>query len=230
MQHGIYMGNNDAKRSGSSSEFYKNVLIENNSSGTGHMLGLAVGETSGLTIRDNQVLQHEDVNSSKTVNKPVILVAEKSSNVSITNNTVLDTPSAANVNWQDTSPKGSNWTISGNKVVGLNTTVSASEASASAVSTSEAPVAGEGGNGDADTFRFEGTDVMGSTTDKISDLDFSEGDLLELINYQNGTFEDVAGGNRVWHSDDGNLCEDQLGDRPAGTGLEFERDLLQGIR
>ena len=51
---------------------------------------------------------------------------------------------------------------------------------------------------------------MGSTTDKISDLDFSEGDLLELINYQNGTFEDVAGGNRVWNSDDGSYVKIDL--------------------
>lgn len=47
--HGIYMGNNDGKY-GNTNEFYKNVVIENNTIKTGQLLGLAVGGTQGLSI------------------------------------------------------------------------------------------------------------------------------------------------------------------------------------
>ena len=42
---------------------------------TGHLLGLAVGEADGVIIRNNVVLQHSDMHSSKGVNIPVIRVA-----------------------------------------------------------------------------------------------------------------------------------------------------------
>ena len=51
------------------------------------------------------------------------------------------------------------------------------------------------GGGGADQFRFHGRDVVGSTTDTITDLKFEEGDLLALANYPAGFFqgEDIPG-------------------------------------
>ena len=122
MTHGIYMGNADAKASGNkSSEYYQNVLIENSSGATGQKLGIAVGQTDGLTIRGNHVLQNEKMQSSKSINTPVILVQENSHDVVISGNVVLDAPSAANDGWVDTSIKGKDWSISNNKVVSLDT-------------------------------------------------------------------------------------------------------------
>ena len=46
------MGNNDAG-GGNRSEFYRDVLIENNTVRTGQVLGLAVGQTDGVVIRNN---------------------------------------------------------------------------------------------------------------------------------------------------------------------------------
>lgn len=69
--------------------YYKNVTIENNVIVNGHLHGITVGETAGLTIANNSVL-HSDGNAPDGPDSPVeiprINVSANSTNVSITNN------------------------------------------------------------------------------------------------------------------------------------------------
>ena len=51
MSHGIYGGN------GSNSSFYNNITIDHNTVVSGQVSGIAVGETNGLKITNNIVLQ-----------------------------------------------------------------------------------------------------------------------------------------------------------------------------
>lgn len=121
--HGIYMGNYDAAATGSAGEFYSNVTITGNVIDSQHKLGIAVDRTDGLTITDNVVLQNDRISSSRTINKPVILVNQNSDDVRVSGNVVLDTPSASGANWQKASTSGGNWSISGNDVVSTSTRI-----------------------------------------------------------------------------------------------------------
>lgn len=207
MTHGIYMGNHDAKATGSTAEFYKNVLIENNTITTGQKLGIAVGETVGLVIRNNTVLQHEDMNSNKVINTPMILVAEAASKVTITGNTGHANVGSGDDNWQSTGAPKAAWTIANNKIVKLGTSADdlmpvapapvKDAVPAPIKDTAPEPVtpAPNSGDGDADVFRFLGDKMRGHTYETVKALDFSDGDIITLGKYQRGTFEDVGGGN-----------------------------------
>lgn len=193
--HGIYMGNADAKSSGRSSEFYSNITVENNTIKTGHILGLAVGETNGAVIRNNVVVQSDDFSSKKTVNMPMILIDSDSKSVSISGNTVLKAPAIANDNWTILGTLSNN----GGKIVGLGASVS----NAAAASTSEASTLSASAKmsaaalttaADADQFTFLGTSVDKDKTSAAT-VDFSGGDTIVFNKYDGGTFDNVAGGN-----------------------------------
>jgi parallel beta-helix repeat protein len=193
--HGIFMGNADARSGDKLSEYYENVLIENNSVATGHRLGISVGQADGVTIRGNRVLQHEDMNSSKTINKPVILVHEDSRDVVITGNVVLDAPSAASGAWGDES-SGSGWSISSNKLVSLGTTSGSSSSAPPPEPAS--PDSDTPGSGTANDFRFNnGDEISGKQRTVFNDVSFDEGDRIILNKFDAGTFNDVGGGNIV---------------------------------
>jgi len=201
MTHGIYMGNADAKATGRSSEFYQDVLIENNWSATGQRLGITVGQTDGLTIRGNEVLQHERMQSSREINKPMILVQEDSRGVKVSGNVVLDSPTAANDGWWSTKAQSNGWSISNNKVVSLDTKVSAPSFKASSSKAPAAEAASPSstpGSGDADDFRFNSGDkISGKQRTVFNDVDFDEGDRIILNKFEAGTFLDHGGGNIV---------------------------------
>ncbi|MGY9046355.1 MAG: right-handed parallel beta-helix repeat-containing protein [Rhodobacterales bacterium] len=73
--------------------YYQNVLIEDNVIVNGHAHGITVGETDGLTIRNNSVL-HSDGGDpdglDSVVEIPRISVAGSSQNVTIANNATSD--------------------------------------------------------------------------------------------------------------------------------------------
>lgn len=72
--------------------FYKNILIENNTIYNGHLHGITVGETNGLVIRNNSVLESKDANnpadSTSPLWTPTIRVSASSTAVSISDNAV----------------------------------------------------------------------------------------------------------------------------------------------
>ena len=68
------MSNDVARQGGGLNSFYRNIVIENNTIKSGHILGVLVGETVGVTIRGNTVLQHGAVDSTRPVDIPVIRV------------------------------------------------------------------------------------------------------------------------------------------------------------
>ena len=197
--HGIYMGNADARNTGSLSEFYSNVTISNNTILTGQKLGIAVGETRGLTVTGNTMIQHDALNNNtKQITIPIIHVAEDARTVSITNNVVNGAPIAADSNWQKVPGAGTAWTISGNTVVGLRWEMGSSSATATTSTTSSsaaeldfAPV------GQADEFRFKGSSVLDDRTDLIGDLSFDEHDTIVLVSYEADTFKGVFKGNAL---------------------------------
>ncbi|MDO9640870.1 MAG: PKD domain-containing protein [Pseudotabrizicola sp.] len=69
--------------------FYRNVTIEGNIIVNGHLHGITVGETAGLTITNNTVLHDDGANPDgpdSSVEIPRISVAVTSTNVTITHN------------------------------------------------------------------------------------------------------------------------------------------------
>jgi Right handed beta helix region len=196
--HGIYFDNRDYENSGNRSEFYQDVLIENNTLRTSQVLGIAAGETDGLTIRNNVVLENADTNSRPV---PVIRVKPGAVDVTITGNTTHEQPVAAAGNWQPTNTPGS-WNISNNNIVPIGSGGSAPPASGGSGGGSTGggstggggsapPPADDLGNGRADTFRFD-LDRRQTVT---RDVDFLEGDRVVLFDADRGTFQHRAGGN-----------------------------------
>mgnify|MGYP000663394828 CR=1 FL=1 len=86
----IFMRNGVVDQGAAGSEmFYQNVLIEENVILNGHLHGITVGETDGLTIRNNTVLSI-DASDERLYVAPTILVADASKAVTIENNAVAE--------------------------------------------------------------------------------------------------------------------------------------------
>ena len=204
------------------------------------MSGIAIGETIGLTIEGNTVLQDTDFQSSREIRTPVIHVMGNSRDVSITGNVTHKTPAATGANWQElNSGNPRTWEVADNKIVKIGTTVrsatttaSANDDSRSAAPAVEPAFAGEG-DGDAQTFRFDG-DQPGRTPDTISGFDFGEGDKIVLIDYAARTFAGKGGGNKLDVSLDGTYVKidsaadlQELATQSAAVGVfEGEDDTL----
>lgn len=90
--------------------YYKNILIENNTIYNGHTHGITVGETDGLIIRNNTVLQAEGgLNDlSGGVSVPKINLSSDSTSVVIAGNITSE------INGFDTQ---SDWIVSGNVII-----------------------------------------------------------------------------------------------------------------
>lgn len=88
--HSIFMRNDQVDRGLAGSEmFYRNVVIEENVITNGHLHGITVGETAGLTIRNNSVLHADGGNADgadASVEIPRINVATASTAVVVTSN------------------------------------------------------------------------------------------------------------------------------------------------
>ena len=106
----IFMRNEAVdSQNGGDAMFYRNVLIEQNVITNAHLHGISVGETHGLTIRDNTIIQSvgdTDFDKGDGVRIPRINVAKDSTGVVITDNISGGIPSAKD-----------GWTVSGNVVV-----------------------------------------------------------------------------------------------------------------
>ena len=86
----IFMGNEVVSQGLAGSDmFYRNVTIEDNVIVNGQLHGITLGETAGLTIRQNSVL-HTDGNTpdgtDSSVEIPAINIASTSTGVSVTGN------------------------------------------------------------------------------------------------------------------------------------------------
>ena len=115
----IFMRNEAVdSQNGGDAMFYRNVLIEQNVITNAHLHGISVGETHGLTIRDNTVLQRtgdREFDKGDGVRIPTINVAKDSTGVVITGNISGNSPTAqtgwvvsGNVQVQDNNPGKAN--------------------------------------------------------------------------------------------------------------------------
>lgn len=197
--HGIFMGNADASNSGRASEYYSDITITGNVIDVRHMLGVAVGPTDGVTITDNVVLRNGGADGAREISSPRILVDHDSEDVRVSGNTVLDTPSASGSNWQPDSASGNGWSISGNTVVSVATSIAGfSAGSGSGTDSGSGTTTGtttSAAAAVADEFRFTGDRIDGDVTARIEGADFGAGDILKLGRYDAGTFDDLRGGN-----------------------------------
>lgn len=104
----IFMPNVPVSKYGGGEEFYyKNIVIENNIIINDHVSGIRIGETDGLIITNNTVLQRQDANAldGKSSVPPRIQVDDASRDVTITDNV---TPHIAGYDGQ------ADWTVTGN--------------------------------------------------------------------------------------------------------------------
>jgi len=104
----IFMRNDQVDRGFAGEEmFYRNLLIEENVILNNHVHGIAVGETNGLVIRKNSVLDADAENTS-SVATPIIKVKPASMDVVITQN------ATAGISGQRGQP---DWTVSDNALI-----------------------------------------------------------------------------------------------------------------
>jgi hypothetical protein len=219
--HGIYAGNGNGN--GNTSTHFQDIEIRGNTIVSAQLSGIAVGETSGLDIVGNVVLQDTDFRSGSEIRTPVIRVAGESRDVTITGNTTHETPAASGDNWQELrSGIPGEWNVSNNRIVPIGTSAANAPRASGAPDDDDAPspspttptvpdddvadddVAGVGGgNGRAETFRFDGDKVRG--TDTVDGFDFGDNDTLVLIDYGRGTFAGQGGGNKLDVSSDGSF-------------------------
>jgi parallel beta-helix repeat protein len=68
--------------------FYQNILIEDNVIHNSHTHGITVGETAGLTVRNNTILHNRDSGDDGQVNVPTINLKDTSLDVLIAGNIV----------------------------------------------------------------------------------------------------------------------------------------------
>ena len=108
----IFMRNDLVDRGKAGREmFYRDVLIEGNVIVNGHLHGISVGETDGLTIRNNTVLRGERFAAAgdrrdRSVTIPQINVNEAATRVTVTGNLAGGLP-----------PGRPGWTVQGNMLV-----------------------------------------------------------------------------------------------------------------
>lgn len=117
--HGIYIENKKAKATLNKAHFYRNIVIENNDIYTSQALGIAIGNTLGVTVKGNELLQHPNGYSKSTVRIPVVRVGNTSETVNVTNNIVHLAPTAAqsNDNWvPSATPSGKGWVLTPNTI------------------------------------------------------------------------------------------------------------------
>lgn len=209
--HGIYLGNDAARKNGSTSNFYKDIKILDNVIYNGHQLGIALGETVGGVISGNTVLQHPSrKGSTKAIDIPVILIDESSRDIKVSGNVTHTAPQAADY-WTPSKPPSA-WSITANSIAKLGAKPEGAAKQLSQVTADpskpltvapEAPAAGSksAGTGGADSFRFDGNKLAGKATTALS-IDFAEDEIV-FIRYDAGTFRAVTGGNKLQNSADG---------------------------
>lgn len=108
----IFMRNEVVDRGDAGAEmFYRDVLIEENVVINAHLHGISIGETDGLTIRNNTVVRNvlsSGPDANPNLWTPQIRVAEASRNVQILRNAV------ARITGQQNQP---DWTVTDNLII-----------------------------------------------------------------------------------------------------------------
>ena len=225
MSHGIYAANGLADDRGSSSTFFRNVTVDHNTVISGQVSGIAMGQTSGLQVTNNIILQDTSHRSSREILTPVIRVEKDSTGVVIKGNVTHKLPEASGSNWQPTDKSEPGWTISGNKLVSVGTSLKTAEglapsagagstvkaAGAAAAATTveaakevaSAKQAAPTADGHADTFRF---DAKGAT-DVVRNFAFGDHDQIVLHDYAKGTFHGQSGGNPLVITENGSMVK-----------------------
>jgi len=119
--HGIFINNVRAKASGRTSDFYQNIVIENNEIFTIHTLALAAADINGLTIRGNVLRQNPKATSTHPVAIPAVRIGHRCTNVQATGNTLHLAVAAADSekSWALLPTAPSAWRISPNTIVPL---------------------------------------------------------------------------------------------------------------
>jgi hypothetical protein len=85
----IFMRNEEVdKNNGGSGMFYQNILIEGNLIRNAHTNAIAIGESNGLTIVRNTLLQAVSAQKGGKVSVPTLSVAESSTGVTVAGNLV----------------------------------------------------------------------------------------------------------------------------------------------
>ena len=116
--HSIFMRNEMVDTFGAGLEmYYQNITIEDNVIYNAHTHGINVGETIGLTIQGNTILQNPDTGSDGLVNVPTISLSDASQDVVVANNILprLSLTSSSeftvenNLVVQGTNPEGANY-------------------------------------------------------------------------------------------------------------------------
>ncbi len=104
----IFMRNEEVDNGRAGTEmFYKNITITNNIIYNAQTHGITVGETDGVVISNNTVLQNPDLGNAEPITIPKISVAADSTNVTVTDNVVPRI---------DIEPQAG-WTVDNNLVV-----------------------------------------------------------------------------------------------------------------
>ena len=97
--HGIFMRNEVVNSQGGGLDmYYQDITIEDNVIKTAHLWGISVGETKGLLIDNNTILQYYDPTHAGALHIPTINSSDSSLDVIVANNIVpqLDLQSTAN--------------------------------------------------------------------------------------------------------------------------------------
>lgn len=198
--HGIFINNEVG------TEKYQNIYIADNYLKSSHTHAITVDYANALEIRNNTIIK--DGGST-----PVINVTPDSTNVKIISNTVPSVPDQGNSSWtvqnnKETISNAYHWTDGKSgapvkNVVGSGSSASAPANDTTTTTSSNTTTSSDLGNGHADEFRFDGAKLTGGATKTVSGIDFSEGDKIVLVNYDNGTIKDVEGGNLVWNNSAG---------------------------
>jgi len=68
--------------------YYQNIVIEDNIIHNGHVHGITVGETNGLVVKSNTILQNADQDTGQEVSVPSINLSSDSKNVVVADNIV----------------------------------------------------------------------------------------------------------------------------------------------
>ncbi len=124
--HGIYMWNLNANDGGGPSTYFQNVTIQGNTILSGDGFGLSWGQTNHLDIHGNIILK--DLGLMSVPGTPSIRVNTNATNVSVTGNVTHKEPLATDANWFTVSHSSADWTIAGNPIVPLGTSLAQAQA------------------------------------------------------------------------------------------------------
>lgn len=173
-RHGVFIFN-ELYRDGNTSDSvrHENILIEDNYIHTTNHHGITVTQADGVTVRNNKVIFNDEGGFDQP---PLINVSGTSRNVEIIGNEVFSV--------QDSL--GDTWSVYGNDVEGRSRFHWDNVYINGILQRPVQPTAQD--RSLSDHYVVDRSDFNGSTPLIIRDLNFAEGDRLELIGFKGETF------------------------------------------